>query len=144
MKIFLFDPEYDYELEDYEANLEEAIEAFYDLPDVEGTFFGIFDRNNRFVQFAWKSQDKWLIDIPSDSFETTGESFQLYGSYNECIKIINTLFDDTTVSQLQLQIENKTLFKDTDECLLNPDGLLTQDKPKENRNRWNLLDDSED
>ncbi|MFD2287260.1 hypothetical protein GJU39_13655 [Pedobacter petrophilus] len=144
MKIFLFDPEYDYELEDYEANLEEAIEAFYDLPDVEGAFFGIFDHNNRFVQFAWNAQDEWLIDIPSDSFETTGKAFQLYGSYDKCIKIINTLFDDTTVSQLQVQIENKTLFKDTDEPLLNPDGFLTQDKPKENKNRWNLLDDSED
>ncbi|MCX2583698.1 hypothetical protein [Pedobacter sp. MR22-3] len=115
MKIFLFDPEYDYELEDYDASLEEAIEAFYDLPDVKGTFFGLFDNDNRFVQFAWNAQDEWLIDIPSDSFETTKKSFQLYGSYDKCIKIINILFKDTTVSQLQLQIENKILFKDNDE-----------------------------
>jgi len=110
-EIFLFDPEYDYELEDYEANLEEAIEAFYDLPDVEGAFFGLFDNNNRFVQFAWITQDKWLVDIPSESYETTGESYQFYESYNNCIEIINAIFRKVTVNQLQLEIKNKSFFE---------------------------------
>ncbi|MET4084204.1 hypothetical protein ABIB40_004178 [Pedobacter sp. UYP30] len=111
MKIFLFDPEWDYELNDYDASIEEALEAFYDLPDVKGAFFGLIDSEDRFVQFAWSAQDKWIIDIPAKSYETSGASFQILGSYENCIEIINAMYNELQVDQLQELMESKTFFR---------------------------------
>ncbi|MDO6519028.1 hypothetical protein [Zobellia uliginosa] len=37
MKVFLYDAESDYELQDEELNLEQAITEFYELSDIKGS-----------------------------------------------------------------------------------------------------------
>jgi len=62
MKIFLYDSETDYKVDNYEVDLEEALDEFYALSDEDGSFFGVTD-NNTILQFAWEGDDKWLVDI---------------------------------------------------------------------------------
>ena len=88
MKIFLYDSETDYKVDNYEVDLEEALDEFYALSDEDGSFFGVTD-NNTILQFAWEGDDKWLVDIP---VEPGIFSLEKYASYDECVDLIKSFY----------------------------------------------------
>ncbi len=90
MKIFLYDVESDYEVTDYEVDLEKALDEFYELSDEDGSFFGVKDNNDTTLQFSWESDDKWLVDIP---VELGKYSLQKYASYDECVELIKSYYE---------------------------------------------------
>jgi hypothetical protein len=109
MKIFSFDPELDNGADD-DLSLEEALEEFYYLTDVDGTFYGIIDSEERCIQFAWISQDKWLVDIPKPPDFI---NYQKYADYDECIDMIKRVYELKEVVQFagmkKVNINKETL-----------------------------------
>lgn len=98
MEIFLYDVESDYEVTDYEVNLEKALDEFYELSEEDGSFFGLKDSSGNFIQFAWTSENKWLLDIP---IEPPKLSLQRYANYDECVGIIKAAYEGKHYSEIQ-------------------------------------------
>ena len=113
MKIFSFDPELDNSVDD-DLDLEEALEEFYYLTDVEGTFFGIEDSEERCIQFAWISQDKWLVDIPKPPDFV---NYQKYADYDECVEMIKRVYELNEVVQFVGMIKVDTMNESLDDKL---------------------------
>ena len=100
MNIFLFDAETEAERDDYECDLDEAINEFYELSDADGSFLGINTYDNRIIQFLYQNDDEWLLDIPSKD-NPQEEFFQRLVTYDKCVEIITSLFNGITVDTIQ-------------------------------------------
>lgn len=114
MKVYLYDVESDYELQDEELNLEQAITEFYELSDLEGSFFGI-NTTKEPLQFAWENDDKWLVDIPADIEKML--CLQKYASYEECIEIIKSIFSGTNPKDIDGLVQLNMMTENLDEIL---------------------------
>ena len=116
MKIFLYDAESDYELQDEELNLEQAITEFYELSDIKGSFFGI-KNVPKTIQFAWEEEDKWLVDVLYDMKNFI--CLQKYASFDECVEIIKSLFDGQASDKIEGFVKVNIMESDLDETLAN-------------------------
>lgn len=85
MKVFFSDAETGAHRDDYEANLDEAINVFYELSDTEGSFMGLVNHIGKIVQFAWTDDDKWTINIP---LPERGGALYKHGDYETCQQVI--------------------------------------------------------
>ncbi len=112
MEIFLNDAGNDYELQDEELNLEEALTEFYELSDEEGSFFGI-KTEKKTIQFAYVDEDKWLIDIPYDMKNFI--CLQKYSTYEECTKIINSIFNGKQPEEIKGLIKINIMSESLDD-----------------------------
>jgi hypothetical protein len=90
MKIFFYDADTEAQRDEYEGDLDEAINEFYELSDVKGSFFGLVNETGKVVQFAWMDDDKWTIDIP---LPEQGGSLSRYGDYELCQQVIIDYFN---------------------------------------------------
>lgn len=97
MKIFLYDTETDYEAINDEADLEKALEKFYELSDEDGSFFGVSNNNDIVIQFAWVDDNKWLVDIP---IEVGKYSLQKYANYDECVDLIKSFYQGKSITKI--------------------------------------------
>ena len=97
MKIFFFDADNGARRDDYECDLDEAINAFYELSDVKGSFLGLVNESGKVVQFAWLDDDKWVIDIP---LPERGGSLSKLGDYEMCQQIIIDYFNGISPESL--------------------------------------------
>lgn len=143
MTVYLYDAEYDYELQDEELNLQEALKEFYELSDGDGSFFGI-KTETKTTQFAWVADDKWLVDIPYDMEKRI--CLQKYADYDECVEIIKSVFSgiapDKLIGLVKLNMMSETL----DEILnRNPDfpGFYNTEKDDSvyDDYRWYITND---
>ncbi len=124
MIVFLYDSELEYELLDEELHLNEALTEFYELSEIEGSFFGV-KTLGEVIQFSWEDVDKWLIDLPNPpSFL----NFQRYANYDECVETIKIVFNGVSPKE----VKNLTKVNIKSETL---DGVL-----KKKKSRF-LLDD---
>jgi hypothetical protein len=71
------------------ADLDTAIDIFYELNDEEDNFFGLIDDSEKCIQFMFISEDKWLVDIP---IPPDFNNLQKYATYEECVSIIKETF----------------------------------------------------
>jgi len=90
MKIFFSDSETGARRDAYEADLDEAIDVFYELSDLKGSFFGLVNDSGKIVQFAWMDNDKWTINIPLP--ERLG-ALHKFGDYETCQQVIIDYFN---------------------------------------------------
>jgi hypothetical protein len=78
-----------------EADLEFALELFYELTDEEGSFFGITDTNNtKCIQFIFVEQDDWIVDIPDMDKEG---SYQKHADYDACVHLIEKFYNGEAI-----------------------------------------------
>lgn len=85
MKVFFLDNKTGAGRDDYDADLNEAINVFYTLSDTLGSFFGLVNDSGEIVQFAWIDDDKLLINIPLP--ERDG-ALHKYADYATCQQVI--------------------------------------------------------
>ncbi|MDR2147824.1 MAG: hypothetical protein LBE91_15335 [Tannerella sp.] len=99
MKVFYQDYSTDESIdsnEPKEADLEFALDLFYELTDEEDNFFGVTDDNNeRTIQFMYIKQDTWLVDIPD--MKKDG-SWNKEADYDECVSLIRDFYNGIPIS----------------------------------------------
>lgn len=86
-----------------EAVLEQALDVFAQLPEDDGSTFGIVTEKEVTVQFRKYNQFMWLIEIPDVPKHGV---HQAICNRNQCIRIIEDLFsgaDALTVTQFKFQ-----------------------------------------
>ncbi|AIY14023.1 hypothetical protein [Cellulophaga baltica] len=98
MKAFLYDIESEYELENEELKLDEILTEFYQLSEQEGSFIGIKTETEP-IQFAYETQDKWLVDVPYDIKNRL--TLQKYASYDECVEIIKQVYSGFSPTKIE-------------------------------------------
>lgn len=72
-----------------DAVLEQAWEIFEDLPEDDGSTFGIVNEKNVVVQFSKYNKFMWLVEIPDVSKHGV---HQAICNRNQCLRIIEDLF----------------------------------------------------
>lgn len=72
-----------------EAVLEQALEIFEQLPEDDGSTFGIVNEQNTVVQFSKYNRFMWLVEIPD--LPNHGVH-QAISNRNQCIRILEDLF----------------------------------------------------
>ncbi len=97
-----------------EADLSFALELFYELTDDKDNFYGIIDSEERCIQFAWESQDKWLVDIPNPP---DFMNYQKYADYDECVDMIKRVYELGKVIQFEGMIKVDIMKETLDEKL---------------------------
>ena len=105
MKIFYYDAETENNFVGDEKikNIDEVIEDFFYLSDIDGSFFGLISENKQVIQFSWEKDDIWSVDIPLKStFESDDirTSLQKYANYDECINIIENTYYNRSINNL--------------------------------------------
>ncbi len=98
MKVFFSNSDTGAKRDDYEANLDEAINEFYELSDSIGSFFGLVNNSGKIVQFAWMDDDKWTINIP---LPERGGALHKFGDYETCQQVIIDYFNDISPEILE-------------------------------------------
>ncbi len=86
-----------------EAVLEQALEVYENLPEDDGSSFGIINDVNILVQFSKYNSFMWLVEIPDVSKHGV---HQAICNRNQCIRIIEDLFSDAdamTVTQFKFE-----------------------------------------
>ena len=90
-----------------EADLEFALELFYELTDEEDNFFGIIDDDSgKSIQFMYIKEDTWLVDIPT--IKEAG-SWQKYTNYDECVEFIREFYESKQVDTTSFVFESYSL-----------------------------------
>lgn len=72
-----------------EATLEQAIDVFEELPQNDGSFFGLITKVNKMVLFKKFNRFFWLVEIPD--FEQHG-NYQALCNKNQCIRLLSAMF----------------------------------------------------
>lgn len=72
-----------------EAVLEQALDVFEQLPENDGSSFGIVTETETVVQFRKFNSFMWLVEIPDTSKHGVHKAIC---SRNQCIRIIEDLF----------------------------------------------------
>lgn len=75
-----------------ESSVEQALDVFENLPQYDGSSFGLVDENSLIVHFEKFNKFMWLIEIPMLS---ENGSYQAICNINQCKKLIKELFNDT-------------------------------------------------
>ncbi|MET3733036.1 hypothetical protein [Moheibacter stercoris] len=86
-----------------EAVLEQALEVFDQLPEDDGSSFGIVNEQNIVVQFYKFNAFMWMVEIPDHSKHGI---YQAICNRGQCIRIIEDLFsgaDAMTVAQFKFE-----------------------------------------
>lgn len=74
-----------------ESSVWQALDIFKNLPDNDGSYFGLIDRDDTIVYFSKFDKYFWVIDIPV--VEKYG-AFIGYFTREKCVSIIKELFDE--------------------------------------------------
>lgn len=80
-----------------EGSIWQALDIFDNLPEDDGSFFGIVDEDDEALQFIKYNKYVWLIEIPKPDL---GGSYQGYFTKNKCRKIISEVFAGLPLSQV--------------------------------------------
>lgn len=72
-----------------EAILEQALEIFEQLPQDDGSTFGIVNESNVIIQFSKYNKFMWLVEIPDVNNHGI---HQAICNHNQCLRIIEDLF----------------------------------------------------
>lgn len=115
MNIFSYNPKTDNSLEE-DLDLEQALAEFYYLTAIEGSFFGIVDSEEKCIQFAWLSKDKFLVDIPNPPDFI---NYQKYAGYEECVEMIKRVYALNEVVQFSGMVKVDINREGLDEMLGN-------------------------
>jgi hypothetical protein len=86
-----------------DAVFEQAMEVFEQLPEDDGSSFGIVNDQNVMVQFRKYNQFMWLVEIPDHSKHGVHQAICNRG---QCIRIIEDLFsgaDAMSVTQFKFE-----------------------------------------
>lgn len=95
-----------------EADLEFALELFYELTDNEDNFFGIInDNNGKSIQFMYVEQDTWLVDIPA--IDKKG-AWQQHTDYDGCISLIQDFYNEKLITESSYSFESYYTSEDFD------------------------------
>jgi hypothetical protein len=97
MTYFYYNSETNREISDRVTTLDEALVAFYELPDETDSFFGLENKSNQIIQFVWQTDDQWLIDMPT--VDTVG-TYQGIGTFDDCSAVIIAFFDNKDIRQI--------------------------------------------
>lgn len=84
-----------------EAVYEQALEIFEQLPENDGSTFGIVNEQNIVVQFSKYNKFMWLVEIPDVPKHGV---HQAICNRNKCIRILEDLFsgaDAMSVTQFK-------------------------------------------
>lgn len=143
MKVYLYDIESDYELQDEELNFEQARTEFYELSDEEGSFFGI-KAPKESIQFAWEKDAMWLVDVPTDMANML--CLQKYATYEECIEIIESIFSGISPKDIGGLVQLNIMTEDLNEILKRNQhfpGYYARDKngTQYDNSRWHIAND---
>lgn len=76
-----------------EVTLDDVLNRFYNLSEADGSFLGIKNEFNKIRQFAWINDNVWQLDIPE--IAEMG-SYQKECTYEECVTIIKSLFQNSS------------------------------------------------
>lgn len=74
-----------------DASVEQALEIFENLPEDDGSSFGLIDANRLIVHFVKYSQFMWMVDIPKLS---ENGSYEAIINLNQCKKLIRGMFNE--------------------------------------------------
>lgn len=73
-----------------EASLEQALEVFDELPQTDGSYFGLINEKEICCQFSKYNKFIWLLEIP---FPEKKGNYQIFLTPNKCKSIIHELFN---------------------------------------------------
>lgn len=80
-----------------ESSVWQALEIFDNLPEEDGSFFGLVDQDNESLQFVKYNKYVWLIEIPKPQL---GGAYQGYFTKNKCRRIIEEVFEGLPLSHV--------------------------------------------
>lgn len=86
-----------------DAVLEQALEVFMQLPEDDGSTFGIVNEQNVVVQFSKYNKFLWLVEIPD--VKNNG-IHQAFCNRNQCLRFLEDLFsgaDPFTLSEFKFE-----------------------------------------
>ncbi len=86
-----------------DAVLEQALDIFEQLPEDDGSSFGVVNENNMVIQFSKFNKFLWLIEIPDIS---RNGIHQTHCNRNQCIRLIEDIFsgaDPFTLSEFKFE-----------------------------------------
>jgi hypothetical protein len=126
--------------EAYEADLELALELFYELYDEKDNFFGITDDSNgKTIQFMYIKQDTWLVDIPD--MENAG-SWQKRTDYDECVNFIRSFYERKPIDTTDFSFESFPLEEKEREEMI-AIGTAASQKEKEREEQVKAVEEKE-
>jgi len=86
-----------------DAVLEQALDIFEQLPEDDGSSFGIVNDTNMVIQFSKFNKFIWLVEIPDIS---KNGIYQSHCNRNQCIRLIEDIFsgaDPFTLSEFKFE-----------------------------------------
>lgn len=86
-----------------DAVLEQALDVFEQLPEDDGSSFGIVNETNTVIQFSKFNKFVWLVEIPDLPKNGT---HQTHCNRNQCIRMIEDIFggaDPFTLSEFKFE-----------------------------------------
>lgn len=86
-----------------DAVLEQAMDIFEQLPEDDGSSFGIVNDKNIVIQFSKYNKFLWLVEIPDMSRNGIHQSFC---NRHQCIRLIEDIFsgaDPFTLSEFKFE-----------------------------------------
>jgi hypothetical protein len=72
-----------------DAVLEQALEVFENLPEDDGSSFGLVNEQNVVIQFSKYNKFLWLVEIPDVN---KNGIYQCTCNRNQCIRLIQDIF----------------------------------------------------